>query len=713
MRKSFLLIKLKNTMQSFRKEIENKLVERDIINLENKISLYYQGKIDEARFKSLRLACGIYGQRQFGVQMVRIKLPYGKVSSEQLHRIAEVSDKYSRGRLHITTRQDIQIHHVSLDRTPELWAELEKDEITLREACGNTVRNITASETAGIDPNEPFDVSPYAHAVFEFFLRNPICQEMGRKFKISFSGTDDDTALSFMHDLGFIAKLKEGNRGFKIMLAGGLGSQPRQADVMYEFVKEDKIIPVIEAALRVFDRYGERTIRTRARLKFLIKEIGLASFVSLVDEEQKALSNQSYKIDTANFDKEIILPEIKTPLVKIEDTTAYDLWKEANVFPQKQQGFFAIGIKVHLGDFYTDKARLLANLIKKYAANELRLSLRQNMLIRHVKEELLPFFYTELHKLGFAEAGYNSAVDITACPGTDTCNLAIASSTGITKELEKVLTNEYPHFKTNKDITIKISGCMNSCGQHSMAHIGFQGMSINSGNLVAPALQVLLGGGVIGNGKGRFSDKVIKIPSKRGPEALRYLLNDFETNRKDKETFLSYYDRKQENYFYRLLKPLANTSNLKQSDFIDWGSDVQYLKTVGVGECAGVVIDLVGTLLFESEENIQHAKESLKLSQFSDSAYYAYKSMVNTAKALLLTKGEKTNTQAGIISQFEKLFSDKITLETQFSKFVYQIKNNEPSKEFTTKYIQDAQLFYNKVTAYRTKILSNENNQQT
>ena len=334
------------------------------------------------------------------------------------------------------------------------------------------------------------------------------------------------------------------------------------------------------------------------------------------------------------------------------------------------------------------------------------------MLIRHVKEELLPFFYVELHKLGFAEAGYNSAVDITACPGTDTCNLGIASSTGITKELEKVLINEYPHFKSNKDITIKISGCMNSCGQHSMAHIGFQGMSINSGNLVAPALQVLLGGGVVGNGKGRFSDKVIKIPSKRGPEALRYLLNDFESNKENKETFLSYYDRKQENYFYKLLKSLANTSNLEQSDFIDWGSDAQYLKTVGIGECAGVVIDLVATLLFESEEKVQHAKESLKLNQFSDSVYYAYTSIVNTAKALLLTKGEKTNTQAGIISQFEKLFSDKIALETSFSAFVYQIKNNEPSKEFTNKYVQDAQLFYNKVTAYRTKILSNENNQQ-
>ena len=227
-------------MQSFRSEIENPIVERDIIDLEKKIQQYYNGEIDEARFRSLRLARGVYGQRQFGVQMIRIKLPYGKVTSDQLHRISDVSDEYSRGRLHITTRQDIQIHYVSLDRAPELWAELEKSDITLREACGNAVRNVTASETAGIDKNEPFDVSPYAHAVFQFFLRNPICQELGRKFKVSFSGTDDDTALSFMHDIGFIAKTRVINgevvRGFKVMLGGGLGSQPRFADVAFEFL---------------------------------------------------------------------------------------------------------------------------------------------------------------------------------------------------------------------------------------------------------------------------------------------------------------------------------------------------------------------------------------------------------------------------------------------------------------------------------------------
>ena len=695
-------------MQSFRSEIENPIVEKDIIDLENKIQLFYDGKIDEQRFRSLRLARGVYGQRQFGVQMIRIKLPYGKLTSEQLHRIANVSDEYSRGRLHITTRQDIQIHHVSLDRTPELWAELEKDDITLREACGNAVRNVTASETAGIDKDEPFDVSPYAHAVFEFFLRNPICQELGRKFKISFSGTDKDTALSFMHDLGFIAKIKEGVVGFKIMIGGGLGSQARLADVLFDFVTADQIIPITESVLRVFDRYGERSKRAKARLKFLIKDIGLNAFVKLVEEEQKALSITSFPIDTTAFDAEINVSDVEIPLVKIEDAKAFELWKSTNVIKQKQEGFSAIGIKVLLGDFYTDKARILADLVKKYAGNEIRLSLRQNILIRHVKNELLPFFYVELQKLGLVDAGYESTLDITSCPGTDTCNLGIASSTGISAELEKVLKNEFPQFVNNKEITIKISGCMNSCGQHTMAHIGFQGMSVKSGKLVAPALQVLLGGSVLGNGNGRIADKVLKIPSKRGPQALRTILNDFELKVAKGESFINYYDRQGEKYFYDLLKSLSDTTNLQESDFVDWGADTNYITEVGVGECAGVVIDLIATLLFESEEKIENASDSLKKDQYADSIYYSYLSIVNTAKALLISEGKKTNTHAGIIEQFEEVFASEIELDVPFSDFIYQIKNNEPTLKFAQKYLTDAQLFYKKVDAYRANVVSNE-----
>ena len=702
-------------MQSFRSEIENPLVEKDILELERKIHLFKEGKIDEERFRSLRLARGVYGQRQFGVQMIRIKLPFGKVTSEQLHRIADVSDEYSRGRLHITTRQDIQIHHVSLDRTPELWAELEKNDITLREACGNAVRNVTASETAGIDINEAFDVSPYADATFKFFLRNPICQEMGRKFKISFSGTDDDSAISFIHDLGFIAKTKVVNgktiRGFKVLIAGGLGSQPRHADVAYEFLDTDKIIPFIEGVLRVFDRYGERVKRAKARMKFLVKDLGLEQFLNLVEEEQKALAYQTYPIDTTEIDKAIALNPIKAPTVELQNQKEFDLWKSSNVIKQKQEGLYAIGIKVFLGDFYTDKARLLADLIKTYANNELRLTLRQDILIRHVREDLLPFFYIELEKLGFTELGYNSTQDITACPGTDTCNLGISSSTGIASVLEKVLKNEYPKYVNNKEIAIKISGCMNACGQHNMAQIGFQGMSVKVGTLLAPAVQILLGGGILGNGEGRFSDKVIKIPSKRGPDALRFILNDFDENVQENESFINYYDRLGKIYFYELLKPLADLTNLEQTDFIDWGHNNKYIKAIGVGECAGVVIDLISTLLFESEEKLANAEESLLQKQWSDSIYYSYTALVNTAKALLTSKGIKTNTQSGIVKLFDEHFvvTKAIELTGTFAELVLQLKQNEPSEEFAKNYLTQAKEFYSKADVFRLKEVKYEN----
>lgn len=694
-------------MQSFRTEIENPVVEKDILELEKKILQFKGGKIDEEKFRSLRLARGVYGQRQEGVQMVRIKLPYGKVSSNQLLRICDVSDEYSRGRLHITTRQDIQIHYVDLDRTPELWAQLEKDDVTLREACGNTVRNVTASETAGIDVDEPFDVSPYAHALFQYFLRNPIGQEMGRKFKVSFSASDADTGLSYMHDLGFIAKIKEGERGFKVMLAGGLGSQPRHADELYSFLPTNKIIPLMEGVIRVFDRYGERKSRAKARMKFLLKDIGLDGFKALLEEEQMAVPHQSYPIDFENYPKPQVA-NVKVPSIKIEDKEKFEQWKSTNLVPQKQKGFVAIGIKVLLGDFYTDKARALAKLVQDNAAGEIRLSLRQNILIPYIKEELIPFFYNELKKLGFVEAGYNKALDITACPGTDTCNLGISSSTGIAEELERVIKAEYPQYISNPDVVIKISGCMNACGQHNMANIGFQGMSVRTKDkLVAPALQVLLGGGNFGNGKGRFADKVVKIPSKRGPQALRLILDDFNTNGNG-TSFADYYWEKGEHYFYDFLKPLTNIENLTPEDFIDWGNAEKYKKEIGVGECAGVIVDLVATLFFESEEKIQNSEQALDQQKWAASIYYSYQSIVNSAKALLTSEKVKTNTHSAIIKDFDRLYieSGKIDFSGSFEDVTLQLNKNKPTQEFATSYLKDAKQVLEQLEAYRKLELS-------
>jgi sulfite reductase (ferredoxin) len=514
--------------------------------------------------------------------------------------------------------------------------------------------------------------------------------------------------LSYLHDLGFIPKIVNGEKGFKIMLGGGLGSQPSHAELLSEFVPVNQIIPTAEGVIRVFDRYGERAKRLKARMKFLIKDLGRDEFLRLVDEEKKALQFHTYEIDTTAFEGPIAEPLLAVPSVTIDDVEAFEAWKKSNVIQQKQAGYVAIGIKVLLGDFYTDKARLLADLIKNYGANELRFSLRQNIVLRNIKEENLAFFYQELAKLDFVSLGYDTIGDITACPGTDTCNLGIASSTGIAEELERVLKTEYPQFANNKEIAIKISGCMNACGQHNMAEIGFQGMSINSGKLVAPALQVLLGGGILGNGNGRFSDKVIKIPSRRGPDALRFILDDFQANANGAR-FLDYYDAKGEKYFYEFLKPLADVTNLTEADFVDWGNADNYVKAVGVGECAGVVIDLVATLLFEAKDKLISAQEAYAEQKWADSIYLAYAGFVNGAKALLLAEKEKTNHHAGIIDLFDTVFieSNKIELDSTFKDLVYQINKNEPSEAFAQKYIQEAVSFFEKLENYRTKDLAN------
>lgn len=693
-------------MQSFRTELENPIVEHDIIELERKIALFKEGKIDEEKFRSLRLARGVYGQRQPGVQMIRIKLPYGRVTAPQLRRISKVSEEYSTGRLHITTRQDIQIHYVSLDRTPELWAELERDDVTLREACGNTVRNVTASELAGIDPKEPFDVTPYADATFRYFLRNPICQEMGRKFKMAFSSSDEDTGLSYLHDLGFIPKVKEIDgkqvRGFKVLLGGGLGSQPRHADVITGFLEASQLIPFIEAVLRIFDRHGERSRRNKARMKFLVKEIGLEAFLELVEKEKKALPFVSYPIAVEEYEAQKKLPNPSAEEIDDNLGLDFDLWKLTNVLPQKQKGYVAIGVKVPLGDFYISQARALADLVEKYANNELRFTLRQNFLIRDVREDLVPFFYQELKKIGLAQRGYNTLGDITACPGTDTCNLGIASSTGIASELEKVILAEYPQYLQNKNLVIKISGCMNACGQHNMAHIGFQGMSMRVGKTVIPALQVLLGGGNLGDGNGRFADKVTKIPSRRGPEALRLLLSDFEQNAGEID-FLSYYDQQGQMYFYDLLKDLADSSKVTEEDRIDWGRNENYEVAVGVGECAGVVIDLVSTLLLEAKEKLDLGQESLEQGRWSDSIYHHYAGLINAAKAILLSEDISTNSYANIISLFDEKFvgTDKIKLGGTFADKVYQINQHEPTEQFAKSYAQQALEVYQILKNYR------------
>jgi sulfite reductase (ferredoxin) len=702
-------------MQSFRSELEdlnNPVVENDILELGRKISEFKDGKLDEEKFRSLRLARGVYGQRQPGVQMIRIKIPYGKMTTKQLRRLCIVSDEYSKGRLHTTTRQCIQIHYVSLDRTPELWAELEKDQITIREACGNAVRNVTASIDAGINPDEAFDVSPYAHNIFEYFLRQPFGQELGRKFKISVSGAENDNAFSFMHDVGLIAKIKDGVKGFKVMVGGGLGAQPKLAQCAYEFIPTNEVIPFIEVCVRLFDRFGERANRSKARLKYLVAEWGMEGLKERIADVKLSLTNQTYEM-TEDVPVAYSAPNQNykvAPKVDIKDKQAYDLWYKTNVKNQKQNNFKSVYIRLTSGDFYTDEARILADLVDGFAGDDIRIGINQGLQLRYVREKDLPYIFSVLETINMVKPGFDSTLDVTSCPGTTTCNLGISDSTHTAIELEKLMAEKHPELVFNDEIKIKISGCMNSCGQHSLAQIGFHGSSMKekATQKVMPALQVLLGGGVTKDGGGRISDKIIKIPSRRVLSCLDLILNEYKINKNEGEGFNAFYDRTGKMHFHKLLRPLVDLTNIKDEEFVDWGNSKAYEKAIGTGECAGVVIDLVATLLMDVEEKMSLSQDALDQNLYPDSIHHSYASMVNGAKALLTGYGVRNNALSKVIKDFDEtaVKSGDIDLGGSFSDLVFQIDKNIPSKDFATKFLKDAKDFYDKLILLRQKQLA-------
>ncbi|QDK80048.1 nitrite reductase [Spirosoma sp. KCTC 42546] len=688
---------------------------RDILDLAQKIGSFQQGDIADEAFRKFRLTRGVYGQRQPGVQMIRIKLPHGRITADQLVRIADLSDKYATGNLHATTRQDIQLHFVKLADSPQLWADLEDAGITLKEACGNTVRNVTGSARAGVDPLEPFDITPYAHAIFDYFLRNPICQDMGRKFKISLSSSEKDSAYGYMHDVGLVARTQNGQRGFKVMLGGGLGAQPFSAQTAFEFLEEDRVIPFIEGVIRVFDRYGERQKRHKARMKYLLNDIGLEELLRRIADETPALRVKSYEVGETSGNSLFATPPAARPDAPapnvLSGNEGFERWLKTNVFEQKQAGWYAVQLRVLLGDMHSDTARALAQIVNQYAADDIRVTVNQGYLLRFVKPEDLPAIYEALNALGLADPGFDTTADITTCPGTDTCNLAISSSYGITRALETMMHDEFPDLVFNDDIKIKISGCMNGCGQHSVANIGYHGSSLKNGAYVLPALQVLLGGGFNGKGEGLIADKVIKIPAKRGPDSLRYLLRDFEANSFDGEYYSDYYARQGKNYFYQLLKPLADLKTLIDSDYIDWDHTEQYVTEVGIGECASVLIDLVATTLTEASEKLGWAREALAESRWSDALYHTYNVFITGARAALMSRDVPTNTQHGIVSDFDKTFvgePDFHQVEGEFKALVFSINKQEPSEEFARRFIAQAEAFLQTVQANREAQIEQE-----
>jgi sulfite reductase (ferredoxin) len=439
----------------------------------------------------------------------------------------------------------------------------------------------------------------------------------------------------------------------------------------------------------------------------LISKIGVQEFLNLIKEEEKALLNKEFDIDT-NFIQYI--PQLKkslpthSPVINEEE---YKRWLATNTFQQSQDGYFGVYVKVKLGNISSNKARDLASIIDQYAYSaDSRITINQGFLLKFVSKEELPYLFEALTKIELATPGFDSTADITACPGTDTCNLAISNSTNISVELERVITQEFPELIYNHDIKIKISGCMNSCGQHGLAQIGFHGSSFKVGQNVIPAVQVLLGGGTLGGGKGRISEKVIKVASKRAPDVLRRLFTDLETNALEGEYFNSYFDRQGKDYFYQLLKPLADQNNLKEEEYFDWGSEGKFETAIGVGECAGVIIDLVQTLFYEAEEKISYSAESFAAENYGDNIYYTYAAFIHTTKGLLLDAGIHVNTHHKLISDFDKNFVEngQFTFTDSFGETVLQINKNEASREFAANYFQQAKSFLESAIKYRESI---------
>ena len=557
---------MKEWKEILKDEISAELTEQ--INIfETQIELKKLGKIDDKIFAETRLRKGVYGQRYDNGQrhdgeqsrklkypsgdklkgpetvwdapgMLRIKIPFGAVTPNQMRVLADLSEEYADAVVHITTRQDIQYHFVHIEDTPTIMRRLAAVGITTHEACGNVIRNVTACPLAGVCQDETFDVSPYAKAMAEFMLNHPDCQDFGRKFKIAFSGCSEHACgIVNMHDLGGIAKTRDGENGFEIYVGGGLGAVAHQAKVMYDFLPEEEILPLMQAIGRVFARLGEKKNRAKARVKFLVAKLGLEEFTRLVEEEREILPHDERW--TSYLDELYAWGEspIKDPSTLNGETTqdGFNDWMENNVISQRQDGYKVVVVMLPLGDISSHQTRKLADIAEKYIGDYVRTTVEQNFVLRWVSESDLPGLYQELNDIGLADPGAGTIVDITSCPGTDTCKLGIASSRGLAEELRQMLAPKQKELdEAVRNLRIKTSGCFNSCGQHHIADMGFYGNSRTFKGYKVPHFQVVLGG-QWKNNAGSFGLAIGAVPSKNIPKVVLKLADYYVENRADKD----------------------------------------------------------------------------------------------------------------------------------------------------------------------------------
>ncbi len=568
-------------------------IEAEIVRFEEKVEELRSGSITDQQFRPFRLKHGTYGQRQPGFQMLRVKIAAGVLTAQQLRVLAHIGDEYSTGRGHLTTRENIQFHFVKLENVPAAMRLLADAGLTTREACGNTVRNVTACPISGVCATEAFDVTPYALGVSRYLLRHPDFHDLPRKFKIAFSGceNDGDCAVAGIHDVGLIAQVRGENgtarRGFKVLVGGGLGSLPTEAAVLSEFLPEEELLPTIEAVLRVFTETGNRKNKFKARLKFVLRDKGIVELRRLVFEKRK--------VSQAPAERFVVPTPIQPALVTIapiplsislsqpKDDPGYDRWAETNLTPQRQAGYGAIWIKLSAGTVYSNQLRNLAELLEKNELKGVRLAVNQNLVIPWVPFDRVRAIYDELRALDLAAPGARTISDATGCPGATTCNLGITRSLTLADVLSRELAGETdPEIQK---IRIKISGCPNSCGHHHIADIGFYGNARKIGDQQAPYYQLLLGGKVEASGV-RFGRQVLPVPAKPIPAIIRELLTFYKFDRQPAEPFSEWVARTPDEDIIARIRPLTDVAIASEDVFVDWGDTETYSLKLGRGECA-------------------------------------------------------------------------------------------------------------------------------
>ncbi len=566
--------------------------EAEIKRFEVEAAKLEKGGLDPDDFRKFRLNNGIYGIR--GAEnrhMIRIKIRYGLMNALQLECVADLTEKFAPNKLaHVTTRQAIQLHEILRSDVPTIMRKLAEAGLTAREACGNTVRNVTASHYAGIDPQEAFDVTPYADLLSLYFLRNPVCQNMPRKFKIAFEGSEKlDHAKVGIHDIGFVATIKDGKKGFKVYVGGGLGATPFPAQLLEEFCPTELYIPTCEAVIRIWDRNGERKDKNRARIKYLVSKWGIETFRQefLVERKQVVMTGSGREAFWKLNLEEYKAPDVKAPTDAPAVLPGFEEWQKTNCFEQKQKGYWAVNVRCPLGDIDPPQMRALAKISRAFCGGRLRTTISQNILLHWVPAASLKALYAELgkHKLNFK--GAETITDITRCPGADTCQIAITHSKGLAFEMGKIFEGAYGNDPTFKDITIKISGCTNSCGQHHIANIGFHGASKTADGHAVPHYQLMIGGYTAPNGVAVFGKRIAQIPARRTPDATKIILDTFKKEKGASETFMQWQERVGAARLKEIVAPFTTIPSLDQDpkayeDLGDPGKPFQLI--MGKGE---------------------------------------------------------------------------------------------------------------------------------